>query len=459
MPADILPVLTKDEDKQRELAAKAEEALKTPAVGKSASPTQTKRVPDPSHPTASQGAKKIAMSIPEIPPFKARAKASPPGPLVVPESARRNIPQVDAAAPVEATLSISPQASASGADAIAAKLNPNASSFVFKPTAAAFKPAGATHSARPSVTAIPPGPNPAAGPGGPSAPPAQPPNPFFGHEAPRPSRLNSATAFNPWVHSEKIPHANTVLPQWPFKGGPPRPIPGPQGLPGGGFPGGPGSVPGAVGIPGLSHSMSQMSVSMADYDSASSHGGPSMSGPGGPGAGSIPGMQGMQGMGMPPYAQGQPYPGFRFQPGMAGGPGMPNHGAGGAVPFNPMFSPGGQGIQVQHMGPGQMHAPGQQGHSESYTFHPCHFWVWPPRVKLRVPSAHVFPEWYAPEPSIPPTTPPLSERTQGHDPGPTPATSGGWPAPGRAGRLLPSADAGPAYAPADTAEYVFPLRI
>jgi len=125
MPKDILPLLSKDEEKQKAIEAKA--AVAAEDAKRRASEAAVKS-PTPN-------AKKIAMKIPEIPPWK--PKATPPTPqapsIVVPESATRDIPQA---------VSPTPSGTSQASQSLAAKLNPKASSFVFKPnpSAAAFKP-------------------------------------------------------------------------------------------------------------------------------------------------------------------------------------------------------------------------------------------------------------------------------------------------------------------------------
>ena len=125
MPKDILPLLSKDEEKQKAIEAKAAAAIED-AKRKAAEPSVKSSPPGP---------KKIPMKIPEIPPWKPKAAGTTPQPptIAVPESARHDIPQ--AASPT-------PSGTSQASQNLAAKLNPKASSFVFKPnpTAAAFKP-------------------------------------------------------------------------------------------------------------------------------------------------------------------------------------------------------------------------------------------------------------------------------------------------------------------------------
>lgn len=129
MPKDILPILSKDEAKQKAMEAKAAETLKAAENAKKvqASPKT------PSKPAQSKASppKKVPMKVQEIPPFNA-LKRKPPA-LPVPETASQNIPLATSPSPSDASNSTA---------AAKANLNPNASSFVFKPNprAAAFKP-------------------------------------------------------------------------------------------------------------------------------------------------------------------------------------------------------------------------------------------------------------------------------------------------------------------------------
>lgn len=122
MPKDILPILTKDEQKQKDIEAKAKEASLAKPAPSNAPSTTASAAASPQQP------KKIAMKIQEIPAFGGAKKAPKPPVIPVEGSATQNIPQ-----PVT-----SPTPSA--ASIAAAKLNPKASSFVFKPSAASFTP-------------------------------------------------------------------------------------------------------------------------------------------------------------------------------------------------------------------------------------------------------------------------------------------------------------------------------
>jgi hypothetical protein len=134
MPKDMLPILAKDEEKQKAIEQKAATALDSNKARKAeAANAPVVDAPKIEVPKAVGGGKKMFMKIPEIPPFNATKRK--PEPLPVPATASQNIP-----------LAVSPSPSAasqaSGSQAAAAKLNPNANTFVFKPNpaAAAFKP-------------------------------------------------------------------------------------------------------------------------------------------------------------------------------------------------------------------------------------------------------------------------------------------------------------------------------
>lgn len=132
MPKDILPILAKDEAKQKEIEAKAQDLAKVAVEAKKAPegtkpPSSSKYAPEQAAKSRPPASKKIAMSIREIPPFNPAAQK--PSALPIPETAGQNIPQATSPTP-------------SNTSQIDAKLNPNANSFVFKPnpSAVAFKP-------------------------------------------------------------------------------------------------------------------------------------------------------------------------------------------------------------------------------------------------------------------------------------------------------------------------------
>ncbi|AAW43699.1 hypothetical protein CNBE4880 [Cryptococcus deneoformans B-3501A] len=207
LPKDILPILSKDEAKQKDIEAKATSALQAAKERKSSiakdspakSPATLNSVksdaPKPAPP------KKIVMKIPEIPPFNPAKRKAPAVP--VPESATQDIKLITSPAPSNGSLASQ-----------ATKLNPTASTFVFKPRAdaAPFKPG------QPSVSpSIAPN-QPSAGPSNASASATAPKgNAFFRDKLPEKTHINAREDFNPWKHGP-VPRPNTVGTGWPYPG-------------------------------------------------------------------------------------------------------------------------------------------------------------------------------------------------------------------------------------------------
>jgi hypothetical protein len=153
IPKDILPILSKDEDKQKTIAKNAEESAKAAIQAKLKSPNPAQqKIADqngadmaravsvatkPSGPVVATTAasKKINLGqISQIPAFNKLVPRKPSvtasaGPIAITDSAKTDLPIT------------SPALSAAASQAAEqAKLNPKAASFVFKPTAAAFTP-------------------------------------------------------------------------------------------------------------------------------------------------------------------------------------------------------------------------------------------------------------------------------------------------------------------------------
>ena len=220
MPKDILPILAKDEEKQKAIEQKAADAHESTKTRK-ADDKNPSAIDAPKNDSAKLvGGRKMFMKIPEIPPFNPTKRK--PEALPVPPSASQNIPL--AASP---TPSAASQASGSQA---AAKLNPNANSFVFKPNpaAGAFNPVsgpfivyhlldmagagiipqlrngGASNKCGECTLCFPKRladrsiqPFPIAGPSGP------PLNHFFRDQTPRrPEGFNPRDDFNPWRNGQ-----------------------------------------------------------------------------------------------------------------------------------------------------------------------------------------------------------------------------------------------------------------
>jgi len=172
----MLPILSNNPDKQKEIQAKAAQsvieskanALKSPKppISSAAKPPAAKRLPH--------------MTIQAIPPFGGKPK---PAAIPIPSTAGQNI----ALAPGQTGDATAP----------AKKLNPTASTFTFKPnpTASAFTP-GQPAAAKPG-NAAPPG-TAGAGPSNVYR------NPFFS-APPRPVTVNKHTDFIPWAHGPVSP--------------------------------------------------------------------------------------------------------------------------------------------------------------------------------------------------------------------------------------------------------------
>lgn len=232
MPKDILPILSKDEDKQKAIEEQAAKSLATAKAAAGARRTSKDSgsankdvTPKPAPP------KKIVMKIAEIPPFNPANRK--PAPLAVPPTAQKDVPLAASPSPSITSQTSQPLG--------AAKLNVKASAFVPNPNATAFKPGQSSTS--PQTKVLSPSPTISERPLGaaqatptPSAAPAAPKNPFFRDQPPRKiGGVEPRTDFNPWRH-QQVPSASTVEPSWPYTGR--RSHASFSGPPGG--PGGPG---------------------------------------------------------------------------------------------------------------------------------------------------------------------------------------------------------------------------
>ncbi|WWC93688.1 hypothetical protein V866_000524 [Kwoniella sp. B9012] len=228
MPKDILPILAKDETKQKDIEAKAATQLekaredrKSQAGANVKSPVKTSapmEVAKTDQPKTLPP-KKPFMKIPEIPPFNpakrksivpsANANSSPAAAPTVPiaETAGQNIP-VQATSPTPSMASL-----ASGSQA---KLNPKANTFVFKPSAAVFKPGQPSGSPAAAPRQLPAATSSAASPAPASA---SLKNPFFKDKLPEKVNVDVRNDFNPWKHGNgSVPSASSVGLQWPYPG-------------------------------------------------------------------------------------------------------------------------------------------------------------------------------------------------------------------------------------------------
>nr|XP_018261305.1 uncharacterized protein I303_05742 [Kwoniella dejecticola CBS 10117]OBR83463.1 hypothetical protein I303_05742 [Kwoniella dejecticola CBS 10117] len=234
MPKDILPILAKDENKQKDIEAKAatqlekakedrkspgglNAAVKSPV--KSSAPMEQAKTDQPA--VKNLPPKKPFMKIPEIPPFNPANKRKSALPassaaavatltagtekVAIADTAKENIPQ----------QSNSPTPSMASLASASQKLNPKANTFVFKPSAAVFKPGQS------SSPAAAPRPLPATGSSVPSPAPASATlkNPFFKDKVPEKVAVDVRNDFNPWKHGNgSVPSASTVGLQWPYPG-------------------------------------------------------------------------------------------------------------------------------------------------------------------------------------------------------------------------------------------------
>ncbi|KAK7033100.1 LsmAD domain-containing protein [Favolaschia claudopus] len=253
IPDDLVPILAKDEDKQRAIKEKStKDAASAQArnIGASSSPSTapgaprggplpTKISPDSSRkPTApiagtktaapaavkgtaakpaapvaprisATGKPSINMVIQSIPPFKGsktRQTSGPPGNGTAASTGARP-PSMATSATTSALASSAAPASPNTA---AAPLNAHASSFKPNPKANAFNPAAPSSNASGAASA-------SASPKPKSEAPSTP-NPFFGT---RPLKKNTAAHikddFNPFKHN-KVVEASQVSAMWPYNG-------------------------------------------------------------------------------------------------------------------------------------------------------------------------------------------------------------------------------------------------
>lgn len=261
-PDELLPILAKTPEKQREVqerlkASQLKEANGGQGKPAATTPTSGKKLDSPQPLSKTDMAKpsrpQVAIQIREIPPFKPRGTAAvaspapqpPPEippfkpkvlPVVAPPTVTQAKPKVEEPAPATLEPPSSPPA----------RLNPGASSFVFKPNASAprFQPGGSPHPPpalrqpemgpadtsklqSPTISSVAmatstsiasvviPSPRPAA-----KQPEIKPPEgtaSFFPPSMPRRlTAINVRDDFNPF--RSKVPDPKTVALGWPFSG-------------------------------------------------------------------------------------------------------------------------------------------------------------------------------------------------------------------------------------------------
>ncbi|KAG9315325.1 hypothetical protein JVU11DRAFT_4467 [Chiua virens] len=215
IPDDLVPILAKGEDKQRQIREKATqdatsstarsigtvapEAVRkpvsvAPSSAKPSVPTSSasasKVVGKPSEPGKTNGKPTISMHIQSIPPFRGNRAKSPS-------------PQTNGSS-TTTTVPTSPTSTN--------RLNANASSFRPNPKANAFTP-GPT-SPIPSTTSASASASPHVKPAE-STPPT--PNPFFGTKVVKKVTVHVKDDFNPFKHN-KVVEASNITAMWPYSG-------------------------------------------------------------------------------------------------------------------------------------------------------------------------------------------------------------------------------------------------
>ncbi|KZT73682.1 hypothetical protein DAEQUDRAFT_721755 [Daedalea quercina L-15889] len=226
IPEDLVPILAKDEEKQRQIKEKSTkdaESTQARSISTSAtltvSPSASRALASPNtsanppssakppaatakgaaataKPAASKEAKgRISMVIQAIPPFKGKRAGAAPTPAAAPTGQRPGV-----ASPLSPTA--------------ANRLNVNASSFrptvkSVSPPAGSPNPNGtASSTASPKVKAAE----------GSASPTQGPPNPFFGTRLLKKGVVvHIKEDFNPFKH-HKVIDANLVGPNWPYSG-------------------------------------------------------------------------------------------------------------------------------------------------------------------------------------------------------------------------------------------------
>lgn len=226
VPADLVPILAKDENKQKEIAnRKAAGPVAPDATAINAANTNA---PKPASTHTSPNPQAGAIQPQGTPRLAAIAPVAPTTAKKASQWALPSIPPFDPAKAAAARAAKLAQASAvdtskdapSSSGGQASKFNVAAKEFIFRPTAGSFVPGGATPTQTPPTTsnAVPPSsitgktsgtPAPAAA----LAPVPVPENPFFGTRIIR--NNNSASFrvkedFSPFKRNEKIADPSTV---------------------------------------------------------------------------------------------------------------------------------------------------------------------------------------------------------------------------------------------------------
>ncbi|KAL0955014.1 hypothetical protein HGRIS_003935 [Hohenbuehelia grisea] len=250
IPDDLVPILAKDEDKQkaiREKASKDASSSQARAIGSSSSPSgpppgvraqmpskaidaarkpipiaakpapaapatttskpaaAVKAAAKPNGESASAKSKPSSMFIQVIPPFKG-AKARQPTTTAPAQPNGASVPPIKtSAAPAQANAAAAPVSPTANN-----RLNVNASSFRPNPKASAFTPGAPSpvHTNAPSASVSPK----------PKTEAAASPNPFFGtRQIKKGAPVHIKDDFNPFKHN-KVAEASTIAAIWPYNG-------------------------------------------------------------------------------------------------------------------------------------------------------------------------------------------------------------------------------------------------
>jgi hypothetical protein len=187
VPKDILPILSKDAEKQKEIEARAAQQVLESKAKAAMSPKVNKTA---AKPPVTPG-KVPMMKLQAIPPWTGGAKAPKPPAVPIPSTAKQDIKLATSPTPAPAPAPAHADSAATAAATALKKLNPASKPFEFKPSAkaAAFQPGKPVVPAAPTSTAG----------AGPSTH-----NPFFS-QPPRPCTVNLRDDFVPWKHGHVPP--------------------------------------------------------------------------------------------------------------------------------------------------------------------------------------------------------------------------------------------------------------
>jgi len=211
IPDDLVPILAKDEDKQRQIREKTSQDADSDsarAIGQAGTTTITpspsaRGQPTAAPPKAASGAKIVAStSTPKTTAGKAPEPATKRTGLFIQAIPPFKGPKSTTPVPANNDTPTSPTA----------RLNVNASSFKPNPKAVAFTPsASPANGTGPSAANASPKPKPS------EATTSSKPNPFFGTQVPKKAPVHIKDDFNPFKYN-KVAEASAVSAMWPYNG-------------------------------------------------------------------------------------------------------------------------------------------------------------------------------------------------------------------------------------------------